>query len=55
MKKKNFKPFFPLGICFIGAGVTFIAAVNRGLGISFIGLGIIWMVLAIKNQDKRKK
>lgn len=58
MKKKkqiNFQAFFFSGIPFIGAGFVFIAAVNRVIGISLIGIGIIFMVLGGKNRDKWDK
>ncbi len=55
MKKKNLKPFFPLGFCFTGVGVVFLSAVNRGLGVAFIGLGIIYMIIGGDVIRKQKK
>ena len=58
MKKRreiNYQAIFFLGLTFIGAGVTFMAAVNPGVGAAFIGLGISFMVIGGKNKDKWKK
>ena len=54
MVKKNLKPFFPVGICFMGAGVVFLVSVNRGLGIALIGLGIVYMIIGSKYWMKKK-
>ena len=53
MKKKNLRPFFPIGICFTGAGVVFLAAVNKILGAALIGLGVVYMILGSKYWMKK--
>ena len=58
MKKKtqiNYQAFFFMGLTFVGTGVVFIAAVNSGLGVAFMGLGIVWMIIGWTNKDKWKK
>ena len=55
MKKKNLKPFFPVGICFMGAGVVFLVAINEGVGAALIGLGVLYMILGGNALKKRKK
>jgi len=58
MKKKaqiNYQVFFFMGLTFVGTGVVFIAAVNSGLGVAFMGLGIVWMIIGWTNKDKWKK
>jgi len=58
MKKKkqiNYKIFFYTGVIWVGTGVVFLSSVNKVLGISFIGLGITFMVISAKNKDKWNK
>ena len=56
MKKQvNYKVFFPVGICFMGTGITFMAAVDKGLGAAFIVLGVVYIIISIKNKNKWKK
>ena len=43
--------FFFLGISFVGMGTALTAAINPGFtGIT--GLGIIYMIIGLKNKDK---
>ena len=56
MKKQiNYKVFFPVGIAFIGAGAVFLASVNEGVGAGLIILGVVYMILGLKNKPKKKK
>ena len=45
--KINYRAFLFAGICFIGAGAVFTAAVNPGIGAALIGLGVVWLVIGI--------
>jgi len=51
-KKPNYKAFIPVGITFLGAGVALMAAVNPGVGAGLIGMGIIFIILGVKNKEK---
>lgn len=51
MKKKD-NVFFTLGISFVGVSIVFIAAVNKAIGMAFMGLGIVYMVIGIKKSKK---
>ena len=52
--KINYDVFWILGISFLGVGITFMAAVNKGLGASFIALGVTWMVFGLSKRRKSK-
>ena len=53
MKKPiNYQALFAMGIILVGTGVVFLASVNRGLGVAFIGLGAAYMLIGGKNKDK---
>lgn len=54
-QKINYDAFIPIGICFIGAGVVFMAAVNRGVGAGLMGVGVAWVIIGLKNKAKKKK
>ena len=55
MKKQiNYQAFFAVGIIFFAVGITFTSAVNKGLGAAFITLGIVYMIIGVKNKDKWK-
>ena len=43
-QKPNYKAFIPISIVFIGAGVTFMIAVNPGVGAGLIAVGVAFMV-----------
>ena len=51
VKEINYQAFFIMGISFLGMGTVFTAAINPGfLGITV--LGIIYMIIGLKNKDK---
>ena len=51
IKEINYQTFFFLGISFVGMGTALTAAINPGFtGIT--GLGIIYMIIGLKNKDK---
>jgi O-antigen ligase len=51
VKEINYKAFFAMGISFVGTGTALTAAINPGfLGIT--ALGIIYMLIGLKNRDK---
>ena len=52
--KVNYDVFWILGISFIGAGITFLAAVNRGIGASLIALGVTWMIIGLSKRGRLK-
>ena len=56
-KATNYKVFIPIGVCFTGAGVVFIAEVNPVIGIALVGVGVVWMIIGLKkrNQMRGKK
>jgi hypothetical protein len=43
-KKQSLKAFIPIGIAFVGAGVTYIVAVNAGVGAGLIAVGVAFMI-----------
>ena len=51
VQKTNYQAFFIMGISFVGLGVVLTAIINLGF-IGFIALGIIYMLIGWKNQDK---
>ena len=51
-KEINYQAFFAVGIIFFGVGITFFSSVNKGLGVAFITLGIVYMIIGGKNKDK---
>jgi mannitol-specific phosphotransferase system IIBC component len=58
MKKQdqniNYKAFIPIGITFMGAGVTFMVAVNPGVGAGLIAVGVAFMIVGVrKSKDNQ--
>jgi len=52
-QKPNYKAFIPIGVTFMGAGVTFMVAVNPGVGAGLIVLGAVFMIAGVrKTRDK---
>jgi O-antigen ligase len=51
VKEINYKAFFIMGISYLGAGTALTVALNPGfLGIT--ALGVIYMIIGLKNRDK---
>lgn len=50
----NYQAFFTMGISFLVLGVVFTATISPGF-IGFIALGIIYMIIGLKNKDKWSK
>ena len=54
-QKINYKAFVPIGITFIGSGVTFMIAVNSMIGVGLIGVGLAFVISgAKKTRDNHK-
>jgi uncharacterized membrane protein HdeD (DUF308 family) len=53
-KRPNYKPFIPIGITFIGAGVVFMASLNRAIGISLMGIGVVYLILGIRKRKEEE-
>jgi len=49
-QKPNYKAFIPIGITFMGAGVTFMVAVNPALGAGLIAVGVVYMVIGVRKS-----
>ena len=54
-KEINYQAFFISGIMFLGAGAIFTISVNPGSGVALMGLGIVWMLIGVKNRYKVHK
>jgi len=56
MKKQdqniNYKAFIPIGIAFIGAGVTFMATVNPMIGVGLIGVGLAFVIIGARRSKE---
>ena len=50
MKNKNPKALIGAGVAFIGAGVALNAAVNPGVGMGLMGIGIVFLIIGIKQK-----
>lgn len=48
--KPNYKAFIPIGITFMGAGVTFLATINPGVGAGLIAVGIVFLVVGVRKS-----
>ena len=54
-QKINYKAFVPIGITFIGSGITFMIAVNSMVGAGLIGIGLAFVIIGAKRtKDNRK-
>ncbi len=51
-QKPNYKAFIPIGITFMGAGVTFMIAVNPGVGAGLIAVGVAFMVIGVRKSKE---
>jgi len=55
-QKMNPGAFLGVGVCFMGAGVVFLAALREsggaGVGAGLIGLGVIFMILGAAQKRK---
>jgi len=49
-QKPNYKAFIPIGIAFMGAGITFMVAVNPGVGAGLIAIGVAFMVIGVRRS-----
>ena len=54
-KVHNYQAFFSVGIIWFSVGIVFMSAVNKGLGIAFMALGIIYIAFSLANRDKWEK
>ena len=46
----NYKAFVPVGVTFIGVGVTFMVAVNPAIGAGLIAVGVAYMVIGARRS-----
>ena len=53
MKNKNPKALIGAGVAFIGAGVALNAAVNPGVGMGLMGIGIVFLIIGIKQKREQ--
>jgi hypothetical protein len=49
-QQPNYKAFIPVGITFIGAGVTFMVAVNPMIGVGMIGVGVAFVIIGARKS-----
>ena len=54
-KKKNPKALMALGITFLGSGVALSTAVNPGVGMGLITLGIVFLAMGMKQKKDQNK
>jgi len=54
-QKTNYKAFIPIGITFIGSGVTFMIAINSMIGIGLIGVGFAFVIIGAKRTQGNNK
>ena len=53
-QKINYKAFIPVGITFIGAGVTFMLAVNSLIGVGLLGVGAAFVIIgAVRSREDK--
>jgi hypothetical protein len=53
-RQPNYKVFIPVGITFIGAGVTFLIAVNSMVGVGMIAVGVAFVIIGAKKSREDK-
>jgi mannitol-specific phosphotransferase system IIBC component len=51
-RKPNYTAFIPIGITFLGTGVVFMTAVNPGVGIGLLGVGIAFLIIGIRKRKQ---
>jgi hypothetical protein len=51
-QKINYKAFIPIGVIFIGAGITFMIAVNSMIGVGLIGVGVAFVIIGARKSMK---
>lgn len=49
-QQSNYKVFIPVGITFIGAGVTFLIAVNSMVGVGMVAVGGAFVIIGAKKS-----
>ena len=54
-QKINYKAFIPVGITFIGSGVTFMIVVNSMIGAGLIGVGVAFIISGVKRTQNNNK
>ena len=54
LKETDYRVFFILGISFLPMGIIFTTVISPAF-ISFIALGIIYMIIGLVNRDKWNK
>ena len=54
-QKVNYKAFVPVGITFIGSGVTFMIAVNPMIGAGLIVVGLAFVIRGAKRTHDNNK
>jgi len=51
-QKPNYKAFIPIGITFMGAGVTFMVVVNPAIGAGLIAVGVAYLVIGVRKSKE---
>jgi hypothetical protein len=54
-KEPNYRAVYILEIIWVPIGVVFMISVNPAIGISFLGLGTVYLAIGISNTDKWNK
>lgn len=54
-KKTNFREFIPIGVTLIAAGIVFISAVNKEVGVALGIVGIVYLAIGIRKTKKKKR
>lgn len=52
LQQINYKTFFILGACFLPAGIAISLSSNNNAFSVLSGLGLIYLVISLKNRDK---
>ena len=50
-KEPDYRAFFVMGICFIPMGIIFTTSISPAF-ISFLVLGLLYMIIGLANRDK---
>ena len=51
-QKTNYKAFIPIGITFMGAGVTFMVTVNPAVGAGLIAVKVAYLIIGARKSKE---
>lgn len=54
-KEPNYQVFFIIGFIWIPVGIVFMITINPVLGVAFMGLGVSYIAIGLRNRDKWDK